>query len=113
MEMNQLTEISVLAEVALGHPLDAPTRRSLQKIQKDFSRRQARLVHNLDLGIVTSEEYLGQLNALLRSMMDRTQALLGDERFNAIFGEAGRYPESLVDRRTFMEAVASERRSER
>jgi hypothetical protein len=113
MEMDRLTEISALAEMALGHPLDASTRRSLQKIQRDFTRRQGRLVHNLDLGIVTSEEYLGQLNALLRSMMDRTQALLGDERFNAIFGEAGRYAEGLVDRGTFMEAVASERRSER
>jgi hypothetical protein len=113
MEMNRLTEISALAEMALGHPLDTSTRRSLQRIQRDFTRRQARLVHNLDSDIVTAEEYLGQLNALLRSMMDRTQALLGDERFNAIFGEAGRYPEGLVDSGTFREAVASDRRSER
>jgi len=42
-------------------------------------------------------------------MMDRMRAALGEERFNVVFGEAGRHPEGLVDRSTFMNAIASER----
>jgi hypothetical protein len=109
MELTQLTEFLVLAEGALGHRLDGPTRRSLRKIQRDFSRRQTQLVRILDLGAIAPEEYLGQLNALLKNMMDRMRAALGEERFNVVFGEAGRHPESLVDRSTFMDAIASER----
>jgi hypothetical protein len=110
MERTQLTEILALVEMALGQRLETPMRQSLQRIQRDFLRRQARLVRNLDLGIVAPEEYLKQLNTLLRSKMDRTQVLLGDERFKSVFGEAGRNPESLVDRSTFMDAIAAERR---
>jgi hypothetical protein len=113
MELIQLSEFLVLIQDALGSRLDEGTRRPLQKIQKDFVRRQARLVHTLDMGIVGPEEYLGQLNALLSSMMDRTRAVLGNERFDIVFGEGGRHPEDLVDRRTFLEAVASERPSAR
>jgi hypothetical protein len=109
MELTQLTEFLVLAEGALGHRLDEPTRRSLRKIQRDFLRRQAQLVRILDLGVVAPEEYLDQLNALLKTMMDRMRAALGEERFNVVFGEAGRHPEGLVDRSTFMNAIASER----
>jgi hypothetical protein len=108
-ELTKLTEFLTVAEGALGRRLDEPTRRSLQKIQKDFSRRQTRLVHNLDIGIVAPEVYLDQLNAVIKTMMDRMRDALGEERFTAIFGEAGRHPESLVDRSTFMDAIASER----
>lgn len=113
MEPTQLTEFLVLAEGALGHHLDEPTRRSLRKIQRDFSRRRAQLVRVLDLGVVAPEEYLDQLNALLKTMMDRMRAALGEERFNVVFGEAGRHPEGLVDRSTFMNAIASERAASR
>jgi hypothetical protein len=113
MEPTQLTEFLALIEDTLGGRLDKDTRRPLQKIQKDFIRPQARLVHNLDMGIVGQEEYLGRLNALLTSMMDRMRAVLGEGRFEIVFGEGGRHPQDLVDRRTFLEAVAAERRSAR
>jgi hypothetical protein len=106
----QLTEFLVLAENALGSRLDEHTRRSLRRIQKDFLRRQTQLVRVLDMGVMPPEEYLGQLNALLSTMMDQMRVTLGEERFDVAFGEAGRHPETLVDRGTFIDAVASERR---
>jgi hypothetical protein len=113
MELTQLTEFLMVAEGALGHQLDEPTRRALRKIQRDFLRRQAQLVRVLDVDVVPSEEYLDQLNALLKTMMDRMRAALGEERFHVVFGEVGRHPEGLVDRSTFMDAIASERASSR
>jgi hypothetical protein len=109
MELTQLTEFLALAESALGSRLDERTRRSLRNIQRDFARRQTQLVRVLDLGAMPSEEYLGQLNAILKTMMDRMRVTLGEERFNIVFGEAGKHPEGLVDRKMFMEVAASER----
>jgi hypothetical protein len=109
----QLTEFLALAEGALGHRLDERARRSLRKIQTDFRHRQEQLVRVLDLNAVTPEEYLDQFNALVKATMDRMRAVLGEERFNIIFGEVGRHPEGLVERSTFMDAIASERASSR
>jgi hypothetical protein len=112
-ELMQLTEFLALAEGALGHRLDERARRSLRKIQTDFRHRQEQLVRVLDLNAVTPEEYLDQFNALVKATMDRMRAVLGEERFNIIFGEVGRHPEGLVERSTFMDAIASERASSR
>jgi hypothetical protein len=49
-------------------------------------------------GIMSPDEYLGQLNALLSSIMARMRATLGEERFDIVFGDAGRHPEILVDK---------------
>jgi hypothetical protein len=108
MERNQLTEFLSLVESALGHRIEEPARRSIQKIHKDFVRQQTGLVHVLDLGIVDHEEYLRKLNLLLNTMMERMRISLGEERFNIVFGEAGKHPETLVDPDTFSEAIASE-----
>ena len=112
-ELTQLTEFLGMAEGALGHRLDDRTRRSIRKIQTDFWRRQEQLVRILDLKVVTPEEYLDRFNALLKTTMDRMRVVLGEERFNIIFGEVGRHPEGLVERSTFMDAIASERASSR
>ena len=104
-----LTEFLKLAEESLGHRIDESTRRSLRQIQKDYLRRQRQLVRTLDVGAMTPEEYLAQLNALLKAVMERMRVALGEERFIIVFGDAGRHPESLVDRSTFIDAIASER----
>jgi hypothetical protein len=108
-----LTEFLKLAEESLGLQLDENTRRSLRGIQKDYVRRQRQLVQALDVGAMPPEEYLDQLNALLKAMMERMRMALGEERFIIVFGDAGRHPESLVDRSTFMDAIASERAASR
>lgn len=106
----QVTELLALAEAALGKRLDENTRRSVRRIQRDFTRRQDQLVRVLDLGVMPPEEYLGQFNALLSGMMERIRLTLGNERFDVVFGEAGHHPEALIDRSTFVDAMAAERR---
>jgi hypothetical protein len=104
-----LTEFLKLAEGALGRQLDQHTRRSLRSVQKNYMARQRQLIHSLDVGALAPEEYLDQLNALLKATMDRMQAILGEQQFFIVFGEAGRHPEGLIDRGTFMDAIRSER----
>jgi len=41
--------------------------------------------------------------ALLRSSLDRCQALIGPERTSALFGEAVEDPEGLIDRASFLQ----------
>ena len=97
-----------MAEKALGSRLDDGTRRSLRKIQRDFADHQKQLVRVFDLGAMPPEEYLSQFNAILKTLMDRMRSALGEERFMIVFGEAGRHPEGLVDRSTFMGLAQSE-----
>lgn len=95
-------EFMALAESALGGQLDEGIRRALRRIQRDSSRRQTQLVHVFDLGAMPPDEYLDQLNAILKNMMDQMLIVLGEERFSVVFGEAGRHPEGLVDRGAFI-----------
>ena len=106
-----MTELLALAEKALGSRLDEGTRRSLRRIQRDFLSQQTQLVCVLDLGVISPEEYLGQLNVLMKGTMARMETALGRERFIAVFGDAGRHPERMVDRDAFMQTIAAERAS--
>jgi hypothetical protein len=108
-----LTEFLKLAEESIGRRLDPSTRRSLRRVQKDYSARQQRLVHALDVGALGPEEYLDRFNALLKTMMDRMRVILGEEQFLIVFGDAGNHPEGLVDRGMFMDAIRSERATPR
>jgi hypothetical protein len=108
-----LTEFLKLAEGALGHPLDQSMRRSLRRAQKHYSTRQQRLVHSLDTGVLSPEEYLDHLDALLKAMMDQMREVLGEEQFLVVFGEAGRDAGGLIDRGMFMDAIRSERATSR
>src|ERR1700674_1625243 len=111
MERTHVTELLALAEKALGSRLDEGTRRSLRRIQRDFLSQQTQLVCVLDLGVISPEEYLGQLNVLMKGTMARMETALGRERFIAVFGDAGRHPERMVDRDAFMQTIAAERAS--
>lgn len=104
-----MTEFLNLAEGALGRRLDENMRRSLRNAQKDYTARQQRLAHALDLGVLTPEQYLDNLDTLLKRMMEQMREVLGEQQFLIVFGEAGRRPEGLVDRGAFMEAIGSER----
>jgi hypothetical protein len=99
-EDTRLAELSALLEMALGHPVDQPTLSALHEIQTELRRAQSELVVRFDSGELTPDRYLKLLNDTLRSTMERSRSLLGDERFQAIFGEAGRYPEGLINRYT-------------
>lgn len=107
----QLNEFLTLAEGTLGHRLDEPTYRSFRIAHREFTRKQAQLVKILDSGMVTPEQYLDNFNSLYKALMDRMRDALGEEQFTIVFGEAGRHPESLIDRSIFMDAISIERTS--
>jgi hypothetical protein len=104
----QLAELSAMVEAALGHRMDQETLFSLFAIQTDLQRADAISVARLEAGEITPDQYLDQVNASLRSAMNQSKALLGEQRFHAIFGEAGNHPEGLIDRYTFMERTIAD-----
>jgi hypothetical protein len=107
-EASHVAELAALVEMALGHRIEKTTLKSLATIQADLRRTQSQLARWLDTGRVTPDQYLDMLNTTLRAAMEQSRILLGDERFQVIFGEPGKHPEGLVNRATFMEQIASE-----
>lgn len=101
-----MAKLAALAEMALGHPLDQRTLESLLAIQETLRIAQSKLVQLFDAGELTADEYLIRLNAILEKAMQDNRTLLGDERFQAIFGDAGRYLEGLVDQKIFQAHAA-------
>jgi hypothetical protein len=107
-EATRLTELSALVEMALGHPLDQETFRALSSIQTALWNLRTALTTRLNNGELTPNQYLVQLDASLRSAMEQSRVLLGDERFKMIFGEAGEHPERLINATTFMEQTIAD-----
>jgi hypothetical protein len=107
-EVTQLAELSAMIEMALGRPLDQTTLSALLAIQTVLRQTQSALVSRLQNGELTPDQYLDQLNSTLKLAMDETRLLLGDEGFQAIFGEAGRHPAGLIQRDTFMERTITD-----
>jgi hypothetical protein len=93
----RLAELAALVEMNLGRPLDRVTFRQLAEIEADLQMQQQRLADQLERGALEPDAYLARINKALAVSMERSVALLGNEQFNAIFGEAGRHPEGLID----------------
>jgi hypothetical protein len=103
-EKRRLDELSALVLLGLGRELDHPTFNQLANIQLYMRRTQKELRQALDAHQITPEAYLVKTNEALRVAMLISEKLLGKERFDAIFGEAGRHPEGLADRDAFFES---------
>jgi hypothetical protein len=106
-ETIRLQELRALVGLKLGQPLDETAFRALAAAQAEFRGRQHALHAALATGAMEPEDYLAKLDGELALWMKSSAAILGTERFNAIFGEAGAHPEGLIDRETFL---AQERR---
>ena len=102
MKAHPLTEFLALAEAALGEPLDEQTACGLLLIQTQLRVRTDEMATLLRSGAMSRETYLKQNNIALRDAMKASEALLGRDRFLAIFGEAGDYPEGLIDGDAFL-----------
>ena len=107
-EAARLTELSALVGVALGHPLDQETFQALSSIQTALWNVRTALMGRLHSGELTPNQFLNQMDASLRLAMEQSRALLGDERFKLIFGEAGEHPEGLINPTTFMERTVAD-----
>lgn len=108
-EGSNVAEFLALAEKALGHRLEEPDSIRLMEIQQSLHRDQDHLVEMLDADLLTPEEYVEDLNTVLRRAMAECLAALGEERFLRIFGPAGMMPEGLGDVSTFLAAEADRR----
>jgi hypothetical protein len=101
------TELSALVQAYLGHSLDDQTFDRLAAVQARLHADQAELAALLDAGGITPEEYLYRLNYALQIWKLRSRDVLGRENFNAIFGDVGESPETLIDRDTFLDSEKS------
>jgi hypothetical protein len=108
MEDNPLAELSALVEMALGHPIEPETLATLRAIQVELWNARSDLVTRLHDGEITPDQYLERLHDAIRGAMSRSLSLLGEERFQRIFGESGRNPEGLVNRNIFMEQTIAD-----
>ena len=106
-EAVRLRELAALVELGLGHRLEEQTFRALADIQADFRSQQRNLSAQLAENTLSPEDYLAQLNAAMASWMHRSEALVGSARFDAIFGESGRHPDGMIDRKVFLEQFSA------
>jgi hypothetical protein len=102
-------ELAALAELGLGHALEAPKLAELARIQAELRRTQQRLKGRFDDGHLTAPDYLKLLNAALARSMDRSIGLLGVAAFDAIFGDTGKDPEGLIDAEMFFKKTDTAR----
>jgi hypothetical protein len=101
-EATQSDDLSALIQMALGYPLDDETFAALFAIQRELWNNKNNLAMRLQNGQLRPEDYLSQLNEMIKLAMDQSCRLLGDERFQQIFGEPGRFPEGLVNPEIFL-----------
>jgi hypothetical protein len=107
-EGTQLAELSAMIEMALGHPIDGETLRALRAIQAELWRSGSELVRRLHGGELDPDQYLDQLHASIAGAMSQSRSLLGEQRFEIIFGDAGKNPEELINRTIFMERTIAD-----
>jgi hypothetical protein len=105
---SRVSDLAALVEMGIGHPLDPATFNELALIQEDLRKAQYDLIQRLQGGTMSPEGYLDLFNEELKKWASRSLALLGEERFEAIFGKEGHHPETLVDRRIFLGEVPIE-----
>jgi hypothetical protein len=96
------TELAALVEFSLGEELDRETFDALAAIQAWLKHRQADLAARLVAGTISREAYLDSLNDALETSMEQSRRLLGDARFEKVFGETGEHPRELIDRDRFL-----------
>ncbi len=97
-----LLELKALLKLQLNEEVTDKEFEALFEIQKTLRQSQGILVEQFAQKLITPEEYLDNVNALMKLFTWEAEQILGDKRFLQIFGEAGRHPEGLVDRETFL-----------
>jgi hypothetical protein len=98
----EVARAEALVESSLGEELDGETFDALAAIQAGLRHTQADLAASLDAGRTSREGYLERLNDALETSMEQSRRLLGEDRFQKLFGEAGEHPRELIDRDTFL-----------
>lgn len=95
-EERRKEELRAMAELSLDGGLDETTLTQLVHIQTDFAEAQQELEQQLERREMTPQQYGEALNGRFGMAMGRCRQLLGSDRFQMLFGEAGYNPEGLV-----------------
>ena len=98
---------SALVQAYLGHSLIDQTFDGLAAVQARLHADQAELAALQDQAVLRPRQYLNRLNYALQIWKLRSLDILGRENFNAIFGDVGESPETLIDRDTFLDSEKS------
>lgn len=101
-EEADVAELIDLVNAALSHPIEQPALDRVLAAQSELRRKIAQLVGALDKGEIGQDRYLTLLNRAQREAMSQCREALGGERFKTVFGKAGKHPERLIDRDTFV-----------
>ena len=99
---SRLTELAALTQLGPGRPLDPLTFSAPADIQAELWYSRQSLAALLLARKLSQEDYLEKLNSAVRASMKNSATLLGNEKFKAIFGDAGRNPDGLTDRSAFL-----------
>jgi hypothetical protein len=105
-EGNSVTDFLELASATLGDSLDLETRNSIADVETQFRARQSELITSLTAKEMSPDAYLAALNKCLELAMRQMYEALGSHRFRVVFGEAGHYPDGLIDPDAFSAAMA-------
>jgi hypothetical protein len=95
-------EIAALIELTVGEAPDERTVDRLLAVQAGLRSEQGELRKLLEDHAISPETYLARLERAMAGAMRENEAILGTERFLAVFGDAGRHPAGLVDREVFL-----------
>jgi hypothetical protein len=95
-DSGRLAELAASVEIGFGRSLDAPMFDALAIVQVELWKTRETLETILRKGDLYPEIYLERLNSAIELSMRQSLRVLGRERFEAIFGEAGRNPETLT-----------------
>jgi len=83
--------------------LDEPTFVKFASLQKGMRRKMAQSAADLAADRISPETFFDRENARFKEFMGSARKLLGDERYKAVFGDAGENPQLPANRKTFLD----------
>lgn len=101
MSYYDIVYYEAMVEEALGERVDLTTLQGMFKIKNELDRVHGLLVIDYTIHAIDAMEYLRLMNEIMVNQSKQLLALFGDEKFDKIFGEAGRRPEGMIDPEAF------------
>ena len=98
-------ELNAMTDVYLGKNYDPAKRKRIEDLQIDGRRQQAELALRLQLGQLSSDEYLKEVNAVIEGTFEKCEEVIGSEDFCKLFGAPRSELVGLIDPQIFSEAV--------
>jgi hypothetical protein len=95
-------ELQALADASLGPHYDQNKIAAIINLQRMLHRDQDNLVLELDRQLISRNQYLERLNALLRRIYSECEKILGSQDFEKLFGAPLNQIDHMVDADVFL-----------